>query len=121
MVSALALAYGTIVYTALAMATGGLASRGSPGARRLRGDGGIRHDAVEHRGFSRCVRRRADVSALVYALERTTPTRVAISVAVNPIASAIFGAYALNEPITVNLVVRLVIVAVGIAVASSNR
>ena len=56
-----------------------------------------------------------------YALERTTPTRVAISVTVNPIVSAIFGAYALDEPITVNLVLGLLLVAIGILVASSTQ
>jgi drug/metabolite transporter (DMT)-like permease len=56
-----------------------------------------------------------------YALERTTPTRVAISVTVNPIVSAIFGAYVLGEPITANLVAGLALVAIGIAVATSNK
>jgi drug/metabolite transporter (DMT)-like permease len=41
-------------------------------------------------------------------------------VTVNPIASAIFGAYALDEPITVNLVLGLLLVAIGILVASST-
>jgi drug/metabolite transporter (DMT)-like permease len=56
-----------------------------------------------------------------YALQRTTPTRVAISVTINPIVSAIFGAYALDEPITVNLVLGLLLVALGILVASSMQ
>jgi drug/metabolite transporter (DMT)-like permease len=34
--------------------------------------------------------------------------------------SAIFGAYALDEPITVNLVLGLLLVAIGILVASST-
>jgi drug/metabolite transporter (DMT)-like permease len=34
--------------------------------------------------------------------------------------SAIFGAYALDEPITVNLVLGLLLVAIGILVASLN-
>lgn len=55
-----------------------------------------------------------------YALERTTPTRVAISVTVNPIASALFAAYALDEAITINLVIGLLLVTVGIATATSN-
>jgi drug/metabolite transporter (DMT)-like permease len=118
----LALAYGTLVYTTLAMATGGLALAGI---------------AWAHGGFAVTAAFDATQWSLVaflgvfggaltfllwsYALERTTPTRVAISVTVNPIASALFGAYALNEPITANLVVGLVIVAAGIAVATSNR
>jgi drug/metabolite transporter (DMT)-like permease len=52
-----------------------------------------------------------------FALERTTPTRVAISVTVNPIVSAAFGAYALDEPITTNLIIGLLLVAAGIRVA----
>ena len=56
-----------------------------------------------------------------YALQRTTPTRVAISVTINPIVSAIFGAYALDEPITANLVLGLLLVAIGILVASSTQ
>jgi uncharacterized membrane protein len=56
-----------------------------------------------------------------YALERTTPTRVAVSVTVNPIVSAIFGVCVPNEPITMNLMIGLVLVAIGIAFATSNR
>jgi drug/metabolite transporter (DMT)-like permease len=56
-----------------------------------------------------------------YALERTTPTRVAVSVTVNPVASALFAAHVLSEPITVNLVAGLVLVAGGIALAASAR
>jgi len=118
----LALAYGTIVYTTLAMATGGLALAGIAWAH-----GGFAVTAAFDTtqwslvaflgGFGGAMK----FMLWSYALERTTPTRVAISVTVNPIASAIFGAYALNEPITINLVVGLVIVAVGIAVATSNR
>jgi drug/metabolite transporter (DMT)-like permease len=118
----LALAYGTIVYTTLAMATGGLALAGIASAH-----GGFAVTAAfDTTQWSLVAFLGVFGGALTfllwsYALERTTPTRVAISVTVNPIASAIFGAYALNEPITINLVVGLVIVAVGIAVATSNR
>jgi drug/metabolite transporter (DMT)-like permease len=56
-----------------------------------------------------------------YALERTTPTRVAITVTVNPIAAGIFGMYALKEPLTMNLVFGLALVAAGIVTATSNR
>jgi drug/metabolite transporter (DMT)-like permease len=51
-------------------------------------------------------------------LQRTTPTRVTISVTINPIVSAISGAYVLDEPVTVNLVLALLLVATGILVAS---
>ena len=39
-----------------------------------------------------------------FALARTTPTRVAISVTVNPVAAALVGAVLLNEPLSWNLV-----------------
>ena len=45
-----------------------------------------------------------------FALSRTTPTRVAISVTVNPITAALVGAMLLDEPIRWNLVVGLVAV-----------
>jgi drug/metabolite transporter (DMT)-like permease len=46
---------------------------------------------------------------------------VAISVTVNPIASAGFAAYALGEPVTVNLLLGLLLVAAGIWIATSRR
>ncbi len=62
-------------------------------------------------------------SALVFflwafALSRTTPTRVAISVTVNPIAASILGAVLLDEPIRWNVVVGLVAVLTGIWLAT---
>jgi drug/metabolite transporter (DMT)-like permease len=41
-------------------------------------------------------------------------------VTLNPIASAIFAAFALEEAITINLVIGFLLVAVGIATAASN-
>lgn len=55
-----------------------------------------------------------------FALERTTPTRVAISVTVNPITASMVGATLLNEPIRWNLGVGLVAVALGIWVATTS-
>jgi drug/metabolite transporter (DMT)-like permease len=118
----LALAYGTIVYTTLAMATGGLTLVGIAWLH-----GGLAATAAfDTTQWSIMVFLGVLGGALTfllwsYALERTTPTRVAISVTVNPIAAAIFGAYALGEPITVNLVVGLVIVAAGIAITTANQ
>jgi drug/metabolite transporter (DMT)-like permease len=54
-----------------------------------------------------------------FALSRTTPTRVAISVTVNPITAALVGAALLDEPITWNLVVGLMAVAIGIWIATT--
>ncbi|WP_374367744.1 DMT family transporter [Dongia sp.] len=56
-----------------------------------------------------------------FALSRTTPTRVAISVTVNPVTAAIFGALLLDEPIRWNLVIGVVTVFVGIWVATTSR
>jgi drug/metabolite transporter (DMT)-like permease len=54
-----------------------------------------------------------------FALSRTTPTRVAISVTINPIAAALVGAVLLDEPIRWNLVVGLMAVVVGISIATA--
>ena len=55
-----------------------------------------------------------------FALSRTTPTRVAISVTVNPIAAALVGAVLLDEPIRWNLVVGLIAVVLGISIATAG-
>ncbi|MBS0519501.1 MAG: EamA family transporter [Proteobacteria bacterium] len=55
-----------------------------------------------------------------YALERTTPTRVAISVTVNPVTASLVGAALLGEPIHWNLVLGLATVLVGILLASTR-
>src|SRR5882672_2500389 len=54
-----------------------------------------------------------------FALSRTTPTRVAISVTINPITAALVGAVLLDEPIRWNLVVGLMAVLLGISIATS--
>jgi drug/metabolite transporter (DMT)-like permease len=54
-----------------------------------------------------------------FALGRTTPTRVAISVTVNPITAALMGAVLLDEPIRLNLVVGLIAVFIGIWIATT--
>jgi drug/metabolite transporter (DMT)-like permease len=53
------------------------------------------------------------------ALSRTTPTRVAISVTVNPITAGVVGAVLLDEPVRWNLVVGLMAVAIGIWIATT--
>jgi drug/metabolite transporter (DMT)-like permease len=55
-----------------------------------------------------------------FALERTTPTRVAISVTVNPITASLVGAVLLHEPLRWNLVVGIVAVFVGIWIATTG-
>lgn len=54
-----------------------------------------------------------------FALGRTTPTRVAISVTVNPITASLVGALLLGEPIRWNLVAGLATVAAGIGIATT--
>jgi drug/metabolite transporter (DMT)-like permease len=55
----------------------------------------------------------------VFALERTTPTRVANTMTVNPIAASALAALLIGEPIGLNLVGGIAAVGVGIWVASS--
>lgn len=55
-----------------------------------------------------------------FALERTTPTRVAISVTVNPVAAALVGATLLGEPLSWNLAAGIVTVFIGIWVATTQ-
>lgn len=54
-----------------------------------------------------------------FALERTTPTRVAISVTVNPISASLVGAVLLHEPLRWNLAAGIVAVFAGIWIATT--
>jgi drug/metabolite transporter (DMT)-like permease len=54
------------------------------------------------------------------ALGRTTPTRVAISVAVNPIAAAAVGVTLLGEPLRWSLAIGVVAVLAGITLATTD-
>ena len=56
----------------------------------------------------------------VMALQRATPTRVANTMTVNPIAAGLLAAWLVNEPITLNLIVGLVAVFAGIWVATTE-
>jgi drug/metabolite transporter (DMT)-like permease len=56
----------------------------------------------------------------VKALERATPTRVANTMTVNPIAAAVLAALLVGEPITPNLLIGLVAVFAGIWIATSQ-
>jgi len=55
----------------------------------------------------------------VFALERTTPTRVANTMTVNPVAASLLAAALVAEPIGLNLVLGIVAVGVGIWIAST--
>jgi drug/metabolite transporter (DMT)-like permease len=54
------------------------------------------------------------------ALERATPTRVASTMTVNPIAAALLATQLVGEPITPNLVLGLVAVFAGIWIATTE-
>jgi drug/metabolite transporter (DMT)-like permease len=55
----------------------------------------------------------------VFALSRTSPTKVAVTIAVNPMFASIVGALAIHEGIGPNLIAGLIAVAVGIWVATT--
>jgi drug/metabolite transporter (DMT)-like permease len=57
----------------------------------------------------------------VLALKLTTPTRVANTMTVNPIAASLLAAIIVNEPIGWNLVIGLLAVGTGIWLASTVR
>lgn len=54
----------------------------------------------------------------VFALERTTPTRVANTMTVNPIAASLLAALLIGEPLGLNLLVGIAAVGAGIWIAS---
>lgn len=53
-----------------------------------------------------------------FALGRTTPTKVAISVTVNPVTASLVGAVLLGEPIRWNTIVGMLMVLLGIWIAT---
>jgi drug/metabolite transporter (DMT)-like permease len=56
----------------------------------------------------------------VWALERTTPTRVASTITVSPVTAAIVAAGLLGEPVGLNLVLGVAAVCAGIWIASAE-
>ena len=57
----------------------------------------------------------------ILALQRTTPTRVAATMTVNPIAASLLAAVLVGEPVTANLVFGLAAVFAGIWIATTDR
>jgi drug/metabolite transporter (DMT)-like permease len=57
----------------------------------------------------------------VMALQRTTPTLVANTMTVNPIAAGLLATQLVGEPITANLIAGLIAVFAGIWIATSGR
>jgi drug/metabolite transporter (DMT)-like permease len=56
----------------------------------------------------------------VLALQRTTPTRVATTITVNPIAAGLLAGYLIGEPISAPLIVGLIAVFLGIWIAATE-
>ena len=56
----------------------------------------------------------------VMALHRATPTRVANTMTINPIAAALLATQLVGEPITLNLVIGLIAVFAGIWIATTT-
>jgi drug/metabolite transporter (DMT)-like permease len=57
----------------------------------------------------------------VFALERTTPTRVASTITINPITASLVAALLIDEPIGANVLLGVVAVGAGIWIASTER
>jgi drug/metabolite transporter (DMT)-like permease len=55
----------------------------------------------------------------VFALSRTSPTRTAVTITVNPVFASIVGALAIGEGIGLNLMVGLAAVVAGICIATT--
>ena len=56
----------------------------------------------------------------IYAVERTTPTRVASTITMNPISAGFLGSLLVHEPFGVGLLTGVVAVAAGIWIASTE-
>ena len=56
----------------------------------------------------------------VYALRHASPTRVANTMTINPIIAGVLAAGILGEPITLNLVIGLITVCVGLFIATTE-
>lgn len=113
---------GPLAFTSLAMAAGSLslslvaAARGSFGG--LAEFGAPQWIALAYVGVVG-----GAISFLLwgFALERTTPTLVAISMTVSPVTAACVGTLLLGEPIQANVVMGILAVLGGIAVATTTR
>jgi drug/metabolite transporter (DMT)-like permease len=57
----------------------------------------------------------------VFALERATPTRVANTITVSPIAAALLGTILLGEPIGMSLIAGVIAVALGIWISATKQ
>jgi drug/metabolite transporter (DMT)-like permease len=55
----------------------------------------------------------------VLALERATPTRVAATMTVNPVAAALLATVLVSEPLTLELILGVIAVLAGIWIATT--
>lgn len=55
-----------------------------------------------------------------FALAHTTPTRVALTITINPVTASVYGAVLLNEPLTSTLLLGIVLVAIGVWLGTSR-
>ena len=114
--------FGAMTFTALAMTIGAAALAGLSWARggfhAVEAFGAVQWSGVAFLGVFG-----GAITFLLwsFALSHTTPTRVAISVTVNPIMAALFGKAVLAEPIAINLIAGLMLVAMGIALATRRN
>lgn len=100
---------GALVLVAISAASGGFAA--------VAGFGAVQWLSVAYLGVF------GSAAALLLwslALERTTPTRVATTMTVNPIAASIVAALLLGEPIGLNLAAGVAAIFVGIWIASTS-
>ncbi len=100
---------GSAAIGVLAWATGGLAAAG--------GFGSPQWTAILYLGASGGA---LTFFLWVLALERTTPTRVANTITLNPVTAALLAAPLIGEPIGLNLLVGVVGVGIGIWLASTH-
>lgn len=114
--------YPAVVFTAWAMAAGAAALVALAAARgTLASVAGFGWQAWAASGYLGAVGAALTFWLWSKGLERTTPTRVAITVTVNPISSMTLGALLLGEPVTVRLVAGLLAVVGGIWLATRER
>jgi drug/metabolite transporter (DMT)-like permease len=110
---------GSIVFTTAGMAVGAVLLTG---LAAVRGDLSA-FGALNTTQWLACAYLAIVCAALIfvlwaYALGRAPPTLVAVSIAVNPVTASLVGLLLLGEPITSGLIVGLVMVLAGIALAS---
>lgn len=108
--TSLAMLMGAAALVALAQARGGFAA--------VAGFGITRWSAILYLGMAGGA---LTFFVWAYALRHTTPTRVAVSMTVNPIAASLLGTVMLAEPITPDLLVGLLAVLIGISVAARQK